>query len=71
MGQNYNILSIIDQGAKLRLATWSRETPLEGDHLILANGPSTTRYRVDAVEYPSGVADMSFIDATFDPRIPA
>jgi hypothetical protein len=67
-GHNYEIIEIIDKGAKLRLATWSTPTPLEGDYLILKNGDDTTRYRADTVEYCGNPADMCIVQAGFAPR---
>lgn len=67
-GRNYNVLQVVENGIRLRLAAWCTPSPMAGDFLILANGPDTTRYIVDAVEYASGVSDMTFLDVTFAPR---
>lgn len=71
-GHNFNIVSIIDKGAKLKLAVWLPHLPSEGDFLIMPNQGDTTRYRVDMIKHCHNPNDMAFVDVSFAPRpIPA
>lgn len=69
-GRNYNIVQIIDGGAKLRAAIWATPLPQDGDYLILrGDRPGhTTRYSIDQIEPCWHPGDMAFVSLTFAPR---
>ena len=66
-GHDYTIFNVIDNGQRLRLSGWGFGIRT-GDYLILPNGPATTRYHVDNIDYKTDPSDMWFAEATFAPR---
>lgn len=71
-GHDYTITQVIDGGQKLHASGWGHDgQPIaKGDFLILESGGrrSTTRYRVDGVEYYPDPSDMWTAVLLFDPR---
>jgi hypothetical protein len=66
-GHDYTVLSVIENGQRLRLSGWGFGIRT-GDYLILPNGSATTRYHVDSIDYRMDPRDMWFAEATFAPR---
>lgn len=65
-GHDYTF-SPIDAGQCGRMSGWGRGIEA-GDYLLLDNQGSSSRYRVDRIEYQMNPRDMWFADVTFAPR---
>lgn len=66
-GHDYSIVSLIEDGQRLRLAGWGSGIAA-GDYLLLPSGSNTTRYQVTSIDYRRDPPDMWFADAAFAPR---
>ncbi len=66
-GHDFSITRVHDDGMRLDMMGWG-EGIRRGDYLILPNGESDTRYRVDDVSYMVDPIDMWRIRASFAPR---
>jgi hypothetical protein len=67
-GHNVEVMAVIDGGLGLRVAGWAHGVE-RGDLLLLPNGQSTTRYRVEQIDHQSNPRDMWFADLSFAPRV--
>ena len=65
-GHDYT-LTPISGGMKGRMVGWGRGINTD-DFLILDNGKSTSRYRVDRISYFKDPSDMWSASVTFNPR---
>lgn len=66
-GHDYVIHRIIDGGKMLEMSGWGRNIKMN-DFILLSNGESSTRYKVNRIEYERDPQDMWNMTASFAPR---
>ncbi len=66
-GRSCSVIKVEQDGLKVRMTGFGTGITA-GDFILLPNGPESTRYRVETIEYPGRPRDFWTADLSFSPR---